>query len=398
MDKKILEKRNAATILMLIGTICFFADNHILSIALPLLITDMGYPLKIIGQCTAIMGAVTIIMKFITPCILNSFKLKLLLIFNFLGLVFISYAFIPLGTKSSAALIILRALFGIPFSFFPIANLLIIAYTSRNTTDKIKLTSILGMAMPISMMISPLLTELLLKYLSYSVVFHTAFICSLLCFLFYMGGVYLLGSSAQTNIDTKEIPDTNKNSKTQLREIKSVFPPIAAFFFLGIADMLIITYFPLLAEAEKQSYSMYFIMFSLSMTILQKKFPSLKIQDRTKLIIGYSALSIAGITAYYASGDQFYILSALSAVTFGIGYGLTETTTNTIMMEKKSTGTIITIQQLSICLGRTCGPWFISYFSKDIQQLKICFLVTSFILISPAFFFLIENHKHKFNF
>ncbi len=372
--------RSIAMILMVAGTICFFAVNHILSVAIPLLINDMGMPLSIVGQCTAAMGAVTIIMKAVTPALIRSIRLRLLILLDLAALAAITLAFALPGTAAPVSLTLLRALFGAPFSVFPIVNLIAIARTALNEDDMIRNTSLIGMAMPVSMLLSPAITEFLLKEFSYEAVFNTALASSILCLVLYMLGLSMLSSSSGDAGRIEGRPDAGR--RIRIDDLRPVIVPITAFFFLGIADMLLITYFPLIAEAEGKPYSFFFALFSISMVASQKAYSRLRSCSRMKLLAGYASLAISALLAGL-SGISFYAFSAISAITFGIGYSLTETTTNTLVMAGNNPAAIVTIQQLSICLGRTFGPWIISFFSGDAGQLKICFIAMAASMLLP---------------
>ena len=370
-------RREAGILLMVAGTICFFANNHILSVAIPLLINDMGFPLKVVGQCTAAMGAVTIIMKFITPAMIKRIKLKRLIIADLICLSIITLAFILFGANSPMAITLLRALFGAPFSLFPVMNLIAITNTANSGKEMVKHTSLIGMAMPISMMLSPAITEYLLSRYTYNAVFVVALSSSIICLILYVKGLEIL---------EKPSPSTHASANTAGSKgnfSKAAIPPIIAFFFLGIVDMLLLTYFPLLAEGQKRSYSFYFAIFAISMVISQRLYTSINITTKIRLTFGYVLLCLA-IIAATVSDMSFYLLSSISALTFGIGYSLTETATNTLMMEKKANAPrLVTIQQLSICLGRTIGPWIISFFSADIIQMKKGFMIMSLSMLIP---------------
>lgn len=127
--------------------------------------------------------------------------------------------------------------------------------------------------------------------------------------------------------------------------------------------------------------------------LLQSLFPRIKASNGKKLTVGYTLLGIS--SAAIAMCDRSYILlSSLAAVCLGIGYGLTETTTNMIAIETKGNAPrTITYQQLSICLGRTIGPWFISFFTSSPQALSQCFFGVGAVMVVPVILTLSSSKK-----
>ena len=398
MQKKIAsESRNTLTMLLLVGaTILFFANNHILAVSIPLLINDMGFGLHIICYSTAVMGLVTILMKFLTPSIMKSMKFRILIFLDLFCIALITLGFILCKT-SPIAIIVLRTLFGAPFSLFPIINLVVITTIAVNKDDLIQGVSWIGMAMPISMMLSPALTELLLKHFSYEAAFYAALISSVLCICVYMFGLSLTTNFEDTRGSQAKTPPMAFRDITSLFKNRTILLPIIAFFFLGVIDMLVITYYPLIATNGNRTYSFYFTIFSISMVLSQKYYRHIQISTRSKLIIGYFLLGVATLLAGLSS-YSFYAFSILSAISFGVGFSLTETTTNTLMLLKKETATIfLTIQQLSISLGRTIGPWFIAIFSKNIDDLTVCFILIALFQILPIsmMYFIKSNNESE---
>ncbi len=211
------KSNNRLTMLLLLGaTISFFANNHILAVSIPLLINDMGFGLNIIGYSTAGMGFVTILMKILTPSIMKSIKFKILIFLDLFCIALITLGFI-LFKSSPIAIIILRTLFGAPFSLFPIINLVVITNIALHKDEMIKGVSLIGMAMPISMMLSPALTELLLSNFSYEAAFYAALISSVLCICLYMFGLSLTANF-------EELSESQaKTAPIALRNITSLF-------------------------------------------------------------------------------------------------------------------------------------------------------------------------------
>lgn len=366
--------------MMLLGCIFFFMNNHMISIALPLLINDLGLGLEAIGYCTAGMGAMTIIAKLFTPYLVKSLRTRSVLVANYAILCAISLGICV--AKSTVSLAALRTVYGAPFSIFPIVNLLVISRTTNDSDELTRTTSMIGMAMPISMTLSPLVVEGISSRASYQAVFAIALTGALLSALFYLCGT--------KDLDGKE---TAKQKDVQKPKAKTLDGTTAAFFFLGVIDILTLTYFPLIATFQRRSYSSFFALFAASMVLLQSLFPRIKASNGKKLTVGYILLSISSIAI--AMCDRSYILlSGLAAVCLGVGYGLTETTTNMIAIETKGNAPrTITYQQLSICLGRTIGPWFISFFTSSPQALSKCFLGVGAVMVVPAILIMLSSKK-----
>lgn len=364
------KKRESKSIYyLLVGTILFFMNNHILSISIPLSINNLGWNLEIVGYCTTGMGLMTIVMKLVTPQLLRKIKLKYIVLTTILLLASISFSFIL--SSRPLTLILLRSVYGLPFSLFPVINLLIVTKVSNTNEELVKNTSTIGMAMPISMVISPIMTEKILSYFSYKVVFFLSSIVALLCLTVYTYGI--------KEIEETEVESVNKqNTKKTPTNYISI---LIAFFFLGIVDILILTYFPLIAETSMHSYSFFFTLFAFSMVICQKLYPKIKLSSTKKLVVGYILLGISVLCAGITE-KAFYAFSILSALSFGIGYSLSETATNTLIMKEKSPS-LINLQQLTVSLGRTLGPLLISVFSKDTNQLNKCFIYVSISMFIP---------------
>ena len=379
-----MKKNNSlAFCFMLIGTICFFANNHILTVAIPLLINDRGLGLDVIGYCTAGMGLMTILTKFFTPALTQKIKIKTLLILDLFLLTIISAGF--LFFDSSTSIIIIRALFGIPFSIFPILNLLALSCISPNKEDLIKYTSLIGTAMPFSMMVSPAVTEILLDNFSYGFVFKIAAFFALMSLCLYFAGLNITENSK----DSKPQKPSSVNTANELRTFLTIgnfgkyFPILLGVFFLGIADIIVLTYFPVIAASDSKTYSFYFIVFSLTMILSQKLYYSFRISRTKLLILGYMGLGISIVLISFCS-YSFFLFAIMSSVLFGIGYSLTETTSNIIMLlNEKHSALLITITQLAGSLGRTFAPWAASFFSGGIQSLKIFFVIIAIFSIVP---------------
>lgn len=382
-------------VLLLLGTICFFATNHIFTVVLPLMINARGFGLSTVGYCAAAMGLMTILSKFITPLITKKIRTKLLVISDLLLMMIFAFAFIY--AKSGVSVIILRALFGIPFSIFPILNLLIISQSFTTEQDIAKATSIIGMGMPISMILSPIISEWAIKTYSYNMAFFVAG-----CFAFLSSVLYSLGmrisDCSNVLISLKENEKSYKKISTFFESKKDIYSigfPIFSFIFLGMADILMLTYFSLFAEDVGASYSFFFSIFAISMVTVQALYSRIKLQNEKKLIAGYILLAASIILVTFYK-HFFLFTSGLSALLFGMGYSLVETTTNTIVIRTENNKDMtITIQQLSVCIGRTIAPWIASIFASSIQQLRTCFLVFGASLCLPIFLSFYSSIKRK---
>lgn len=388
--------RNNSIFLLFAGTFFFFANNHVLSISIPLLITDMSLALDVIGYSTAAMGFMTILMKFLTPALIGSINLRKLILLDLIMLAAVSSSFVVVHSTASS-IIVLRALFGIPFSVFPIVNLLAVTKISNGREELIRNTSIIGMAMPLSMMISPSITELVLTCFSYRTVFFLAITCSVLSLFLYMAG---LGCNASVLQGTTKGTGTGMALKQGIRllldkeQFRKAGIPIIAFFFLGIADMLLLTYFPILASNIGRTYSFYFAVFAVAMILSQQKYSKLEWSDDRKLMVGYMLLGLSTVLSIACCHVLYFPLAALSAAFFGVGYSLTETTTNAMMMaEKENASILITVQQLSICMGRTFGPWFTSLFSGSTESFELCFILLAAVQAFPIILLLFRKKK-----
>lgn len=366
------EKTNGLNrITLFFGILFFFAVNHILTVSIPLLINDRGYGLEVVGYCTAGMGAMTILMKFLTPKLIDNVKLRILAFIDISVLSLSSLLF--LFFDSSLSIIVLRTIFGAPFSLFPVLNLVIISRFSESRNQIVKTTSIIGMAMPISMMVSPIITELLLEKFQYRTVFFAAFMCSLLCIVFYMSSLRV----SQTDNYKREKDSMNLGGIPL-----NILLPIIAFFFLGVVDMLMLSYFPIVANEQGKTYSFFFTIFAVAMVVSQYLYPRISLPNKYKLFIGYTTLGLSVLFTAICK-IAFFPFAITSALLLGLGYSLVETTTNTLVMGKNVSSSIITIQQLSICLGRTIGPYFVSFFSSSMESLRHCFLIISLIQVVP---------------
>lgn len=362
-------------VLLLLGCILFFANNHIISITLPLLINSSGIGLEIVGYCTAGMGAMTIIAKLFTTKTIERFSLKTVLTITYALLCMFSAGFC--FARTAAPITILRTLYGAPFSLFPIVNLLVVATTSKHANELRKTTSLIGMAMPISMTVSPLLVESLVQRVSYNTIFFVALACSMVS-----AAVYLFATNEGKTLNEEGTKETKNPISSKVSS--PTFPSTISFFFLGIVDILTLTYFPLIATYQGKTYSLFFAVFAVSMVLSQSFYPKLRMADNRKLTVGYLLLGISAFLVA-ACSTSFGLFSTLAAILLGMGYSLAETTTNMIGIESSgSNSKAITYQQLSICLGRTVGPWFISLFATNQDMLSQCFLGIGISMFIPV--------------
>lgn len=368
---------------LLASSFFFFASNHILTVALPLFISGTGLDLKLVGYSAAAMGTATIAAKFFTPALVGKFCLGHLIGTNLVLMSLASLGFVFF--KTPEAIVLFRAIYGIPFSIFPILNLLAIAIVSDDHTIT-QNTSIIGMAMPLSALIAPVVTECVMSHLSCQAAFLFAFGASLLSFLIYPSRLFVSNRSEVTSGNSLSTSIVALCSKP----FRCLRKSIVCFFFLGVADSLILTFFPLLSQEIGTPFSPFFMVFSSSMLLSQLFYPKLSLKNRTKLFWGYLALAITLFAIGTSAKTVFYLCSLGAAFLFGIGYSLVETTTNALVVSASNSsvaGGLATIEQLTVCLGRTMGPWCVSFFSDSAFGLRLCFTVLALALLAPCLVF-----------
>ncbi|MFI3256917.1 MAG: MFS transporter [Spirochaetales bacterium] len=380
--------------ILLLGGILFFANNHILTISIPLYSQYLGFDLSIIGYINATMGGMIIIVKLLTPAIFKKYSIKTIVVISYIFLIGITASF--LSAKSGISFIILRTLYGIPFSLFPFFYLLLVKKISTCKENIVKYTSIAGLAMPTSMIISPLIAENLIQNRFYKTTFLISLIFSLLSFAFLALSVKFAGNEKKT-------PENNSKSIKNLHNrinIKTLLVPLIAFAYLGALDMMVLNYFPIIAQNKQHVFSHYFIFFSLSMIITQIFIYKCKMCLKTTLYIGYIFLTVSQLLIVFSYFSNYYLLSTVSAIFFGCGFSLVETNTNSLILLKSNENNFsyfMTAQQMLITVGRTVTPYLISSFAKTFHSVINSFAICAFIGIIPVFMLIIWSKKTKGN-
>ncbi len=369
--------------ILLLGGICFFINNHILTITIPLYSLHLGLDLSLIGYINSAMGGMIIILKFLTPQIFKKYNIKTIVIFSYILLIIISCVF--LFATDGFFFIIFRTLYGIPFALFPFFYLLLIKKISLKPEQIVKHTSIAGLAMPTSMILSPIIAEALIEKDLYQIAFFLALASSILSFVFLAICINFIRN-------TDESP-TEKKNKVKIKDvyihIKGLILPLVIFSYLGALDMMVLNYFPAIAQNTSSLFSHYFVLFSIAMIITQIYMYKNKTNLQNSLRLGYFFLSISQLLIYASYFNYYYSFSTLSAILFGCGFGLVETNTNSLILIKsdaKSYNYLMAAQQLIITFGRTVTPYLISSFASNLESIVNTFFACTIIGIVPIAF------------
>lgn len=363
----------------MVSGVTFFANNHLLTTIIPLYLTDIDINLEIIGYMVSAMGIMTILFRPVIPYLLKKNRLLLYLCLSQSLLVLLTLL-IQLFPHPYVILV-LRTLYGIPLTLFPIFYFTLIKRLATDQAGMGKYISLAGIAMPASLMISPFIGEMLSR-ISYSAAFLAASIVALL----NLASSYTAGK--MLFVHKAPLLSVTFHHIAKLRdELKIVILPIITFFFLGAVDVILLTYIPLYSKSRVAIFSIYFMIFALSMIFCQYVLSKIKIMKGIKslLVVGYAFLTIA-VVILFIETNNFLVLFILSGIIYGIGFSFVETATNTLVLSCDNSDQLLNMEQLAACMGRTIMPFLLAIFVADnsiktyLQAIALLGMV-SFILI-----------------
>ena len=356
--------------LILCGGFFFFANNHMLTIAIPLYLDSLGASMTLIGYSSAAMGALAFAFRFVCPPLFRKV--------GFTRILFASHTFLCLITAllliadHPVQVFLIRTVYGIPLALFPIYYLLLVRKVSKSSTQLVSYTSIAGYAMPLSLAVSPFIAEFLVTRYSFSTAYGAAFAVSLLSLVCMLAGSALVHGRSESE-PIEEIP-----IQTSTNAILSVRYPILCYVYLGVVDIIVLGFLPLYAVTVGHSFSWYFLLFASAMVLSQSLLRSRKVLEHSKayLRIGYGALVLCLLVITLPK-----IGLVLSAVCFGLGFSLVETVTNAVVigsMTSEKDTSLINYQQISISIGRTLAP-FLFGLAIDSFGYNLSFLVAGLL-------------------
>lgn len=353
--------------LILCGGFFFFANNHMLTIAIPLYLDSLGASMTLIGYSSAAMGALAFAFRFVCPPLFRKV--------GFTRILFASHTFLCLITAllliadHPVQVFLIRTVYGIPLALFPIYYLLLVRKVSKSSTQLVSYTSIAGYAMPLSLAVSPFIAEFLVTRYSFTAAYGAAFAASLLSLFCMLAGSALVHS----NRELEALP-AQERTKAGL----PVRYPILCYVYLGIVDIIVLGFLPLYAVTVGHSFSWYFLLFASAMVLSQSLLRSRRVLEHSKayLRIGYGALVLCLLVITMPK-----IGLVVSAVCFGLGFSLVETVTNAVVigsMTSEKETSLINYQQISISIGRTLAP-FLFGLAIDSFGYNLSFLVAGLL-------------------
>jgi len=335
--------------LILCGGFFFFANNHMLTIAIPLYLDSLGASMTLIGYSSAAMGALAFAFRFVCPPLFRKVGFSRILLGSHTFLCLITA--LLLIADHPVQVFLIRTVYGIPLALFPIYYLLLVRKVSKSSSQLVSYTSIAGYAMPLSLAVSPFIAQFLVTRYSFSAAYGAAFVVSLLSLFCMLAGSALVHNKRESE-RIQEIP-TQERTKASL----PVRYPILCYVYLGVVDIIVLGFLPLYAVTVGHSFSWYFLLFAATMVLCQSLLRSRKVLEHSKayLRIGYGALVLCLLVITIPK-----IGLVLSAVCFGLGFSLVETVTNAVVigsMSSEKDTSLINYQQISISIGRTLAPF-----------------------------------------
>ena len=341
-------------ILIVCGGVFFFANNHMLTIVIPLYLDSLKASIALIGYSSAAMGAVAFSFRFVCPYLFKKIRLNKILFFSHLLLCLITLSF--LFADHPLQVFLIRALYGIPLAMFPLYYLLLIRKLSTNAQQLISYASIGGFAMPVSLAVSPFIAEYISTQCSFQAAYTAALLVSVLSFLCMFTGSLLIHKASNPILEPLQYQSVLQEGAGNKR---TTLVPIICYVYLGVVDSIVLSFLPLYALSITGSFSFYFLIFSTTMVISQtflRRFNILR-HSRTLLRLGYCSLMLTLLVIVSPMGSASLILSAFF---FGLGFSLVETTTNSVIIstiQSEADSSLINYQQISISIGRTLSPF-----------------------------------------
>ena len=338
-------------ILIVCGGVFFFANNHMLTIVIPLYLDSLQASVALVGYSSAAMGAVAFSFRFMCPYLFKKIRLPAIVFSSHLVLCLITLLLLFSGQPVQVFLI--RSLYGIPLAMFPLYYLLLIRKLATSREQLVSYASLGGFAMPLSLSVSPFIAEYVSTQFSFQAAYQVALMASIFSFICLYSGSLLVSQS----LSSKPSIQTAKDFGPVKR--KTTLIPIFCYVYLGVVDIIVLSFLPLYAMTVTRSFSFYFLVFSATMVMSQNFLRRFSILRNSKLLLrlGYLSLMLTLLTVVTPFGTISLVISALF---FGLGFSLVETTTNSVIIstiQSEADSSLINYQQISISIGRMLSPF-----------------------------------------
>ena len=239
-----------------------------------------------------------------------------------------------------------------------------------------------GLSNTLAMAAGPLLGLEIVRTFGFSVLFVTSFVFSALGFLCVWGIKH-------------QVADTLEKGKPIILFESKVLSSAAITFFIAILYGSIISFVVLFGkEIGVENAGGYFLAYACTLILSRPYAGKILDQQGPKkiMLIGFITLTLSFLLLFAAQG---YLLFMLSAVFFGIGFGIVQPTALTMAINKVdvasrgvANGTILT----AFDLGVGSGSILLGMLSKPLG-LPTMYLVCCFIVLIPLIIFYISQLK-----
>lgn len=365
--------------LSILGAVLFFANNHMVSIALPLYICSIGGTAVQVGLIASIMGFVSMVSR---PFIGFAFdlwgrRLPMLLGASLLLLATPLY----LVTPTVFGIGFLRAIHGAGFALLTSGYLLLVSDLSTDENRK-RFLGLAGAAMPLSIAVFPLLTEKLIDHKGFTPVFTFAMVASFFTTCCFMS---VIPKKAQTVESSKMVSPSQPFTVSLKASISKLIGPWASSLYLGIVDIGTLSFLPLYGIEQGVPFSLFFLVFAANMVVFQLKVGRIidRFHEKIVSVCGYLALGLSMVLLVFFPSTIGFVFSAYL---YALGFGAVETSLNTLtvsIMDGENLGKGIGILQFCVSAGRTIGAIFLGVI-VSMKGFRTMFLILGVIASLPA--------------
>lgn len=368
--------------LICVSNLFIFTSFYCLLPTLPLFITDiLDGDTKIVGYIFGIFALAAVLARPLAGHLLDTLGRKVILRLSlfFLALAMAAYN----GVTSLVLLFILRGIHGIFWGFATTAS-------GTTSTDLVPAArrgegiGYYGLSNTIAMAAGPFLGLGILQRFGFSTLFMTSFCFAALGFLCVWG------------IKHQEIGKSTDKKSIVLFEPR-IFSYASIMFFIAALYGGVLSFVVLYGkEIGINNPGSYFLAFAGALFLSRPyagKILDLKGPVRI-MSLGFIALALSFLLLFFAKG---YILFIMSALVFGIGFGIIQPTTLTMAINKVgalqrgvANGTMLT----AFDLGVGCGSILLGVLSNHFG-LSLMYLVSCFVVVIPLSIFYV-NHVRAY--
>jgi len=369
-------------LLLCLSNLFIFTSFYCLLPTLPLFITDvLAGDTKIVGYIFGIFALAAVLSRPLAGHLLDTLGRKAILRLSLLLLTLAMLAYN--WVTSLVLLVILRGIHGIFWGF---------ATTASGTTATDLVPAVrrgegigyYGLSNTIAMAAGPLLGLEILQRFGFSILFIISF------------GFAAFGFLCVWGIEHQAV-NISANTKSIILFEPKVFSFASIMFFVAALYSGVLSFIVLFGkEIDIENPGSYFLAFAAAL-FLSRPYAG-KILDQQGPIkimsIGFAALASSFLSLFFANG---IVLFMMSAVLFGVGFGIIQPTALTMAINKVgalqrgvANGTIMT----AFDLGVGCGAILLGMLSSSVG-LSMMYLVSCFIVIIPFVIFYV-NHVREY--